>query len=99
MDRSRTEAVCEGCDTVKTIPLVDIGDGIQWPGLCAECEANYGMQAGDILRLTKPRASHPDEIEVRFVQPEDNAIRISFLSDGLDEVIPWSGFERPSKHP
>jgi hypothetical protein len=89
------EAVCEGCDQKKTVPLIDIGDGIKWEGLCEECQKNYGMQAGDIIHLTKPLESHPDEIEVRFVQPEIDAIRISFLSDGFTEVIPWTGFHRP----
>jgi len=89
------EAFCEGCDEMKTVPLIGIGDGIQWEGLCPGCEERYGMQAGDTIRLTKPLASHPDELEVRFVQPETDAIRVSFLSDGLTEVIPWTGFERP----
>ena len=79
--------------------MIDIGDGIQWEGLCAECEQNYGMQAGDTIRLTKPRESHPDEMEVRFVQPEINAIRISFFSDGSTEVIPWIDFHRPGGTP
>jgi hypothetical protein len=80
---------------MKNVPLINVEDGIQWEGLCADCEERYGMQAGDTIRLTRPLASHPDQNEVRFVQPEINAIRISFFSDGFTEVIPWTAFERP----
>jgi hypothetical protein len=89
--------VCEGCDTVKRVPLIDVGDGTKWDGLCSECERNYGMQAGDRIRLVVPLKGHPDELEVRFVQPERNAIRIAFFSDGVTEVIPWSAFHRPPR--
>lgn len=92
-------AICEGCDTEKLVPLIDIGDGIAWEGLCSECERNYGMQAGDMIRLVAPLESHPDELKVRFVQPEPNAVRISFFSDGSTEVIPWAAFHRPHRDP
>ena len=90
------ETTCEGCDEVKIVPMIHIRDEIYWDGLCADCVNKYGMQTGDTVYLTKPAESHPDESRAQFVRPEENAIRISFFSDGTTGLVPWSDFRLTS---
>lgn len=85
------ETTCDGCDQIKTVPLIPVED-VQFEGICAECEQNYGMQVGDLVRLREPD-EHGDT-EVMFVHPEVDAIRVRSLRTGQTKKVAWSEFEK-----
>jgi hypothetical protein len=90
METQDTE--CEGCNDVKTVPMITIEeDSLVFPGLCEECVARYGMQTGQALRLQTP--DHNGETEVLFLQPETDAVRVRH-SDGLTSAVGWRDFEK-----
>ena len=38
------EVECEGCNQVKTVPMVHIEGETYFEGICSGCVENYGMQ-------------------------------------------------------
>jgi hypothetical protein len=92
MDAKTKQVKCEGCDQVKTVPMIWIEDDTYFEGLCADCVKNYGMQVGDKVRLRQP--DEDGDTEVMFVMPEINAIRVRSDRTGLTKKVTWSGFEK-----
>ncbi|MFZ0379286.1 MAG: hypothetical protein WCD11_02075 [Solirubrobacteraceae bacterium] len=86
------EVECEGCNQVKTVPIVHIEGETYFEGICSGCVENYGMQVGDKVRLLAPDEN--GETEVMFVQPEVDAIRVRSYKTGLTKTVSWSEFER-----
>lgn len=85
---------CEGCDERKEIPMMDLdpGTGQLFHGICAECaETRFHMQVGQRLRLRSPGRN--GAIDVQFLSPAENAIRIRYPADGSWDLIPWSDFD------
>lgn len=93
------EETCEGCDQVKTLPMIciDESDGTLFPGLCAACLENYGMQTGDLVLLKRP--PEECEAEVQFLIPEIDAIRVRDRASGFTISVSWSDFEKISYPP
>ena len=63
-----------------------------FPGLCAACVENYGIQTGDLVLLKHPRDGW--EAEVQFLMPEIDAIRVRDRTSGLTTSVTWSDFEK-----
>jgi hypothetical protein len=63
---------------------IDQSDGTLFPGLCAACVENYGMQTGDLVLLKRP--PEECEAEVQFLMPEIDAIRVRDRASRVHDV-------------